>query len=122
MTSINAQGSRLAVTRPSDTTAATAFTASVNTEVTRIVVCNTSGVASSFRLFHGASGDSYDEANALFWDHPVPANGTVDIYADSANSGISMQPDEILGVRSGNANALTFSVYGVTAVIAGVVR
>ena len=122
MTILNAQGSRLAVIRPGNTTAATAFTASVNTEITRIFVCNTSGATRTFRIFHGASGDSFDEENALFWDVEVAADTTYEVFADSPNSGIMLSTGDIVGVRSDSADGLTFSIYGVTASIAPGVR
>lgn len=118
MTIANAQGSRLAVVRPAGTTAVTAFTASVQTEITSVLVCNTSGAARTFRLFHGEDGDSFDEENALFWDVPVDADATVAIFSDSPNNGLAMKATDILGVRSDAADGLTFSVYGVTAAIA----
>lgn len=118
MTVLNAQGSRLNVIRPGDTAATLAFTAAIDTEVTRVFVCNTSGAGRTFRLFHGEDGDSFDEENALFWDVAVPSNTTVEVFADSPNSGIMMKATDILGVRSDSADGLTFSIYGVTASIA----
>jgi len=118
MTSLNAQGSRLAVSRPSGTSAVTAFTATLATEITRIFVCNTSGSSKTFRLFHGESGDTFDEENALFWDVSVGADTTYEVFADSPNSGLALREGDILGVRSSAANGLTFSIYGVTASIA----
>jgi hypothetical protein len=118
MAGLNALGSRLAVLRPTDTTAATIFTASLNTEITKIFVANVTSGALTFRLFHGASGDSYDQDNALYYDVNVAANATMVLEGMSPNCGIMMQPDEILGVRSSAGNGLNFSVYGVTAPIA----
>ncbi len=80
-----APSSLLAQVRPSNTTAATAFTASLRTEITRILVANTSASAATLRLFH----------------------------LDGA--GITLLPSGTLGVRSGTGNALTFNVYGTVA-------
>ena len=118
MTIFNAQGSRLAVVRPDSTDAATAFTASLPTEVTRVFVCNTSGVARKFRLFHGNSGDGFDEDNALFWDVVVDADTTYEVFSDAPNAGVTMGAGDMIGVRSDLADGLTFSIYGVTTSIA----
>ncbi|MEJ2116427.1 MAG: hypothetical protein P8Y36_00420 [Alphaproteobacteria bacterium] len=118
MTLLNAQGSRLAVVRPDSTSAVTAFTASLPTEVTRVFVCNTSGGARTFRMLHGESGDSFDEENALFWDVAVAANTTYEVFSDAPNAGVSMRESDIIGVRSDAADGLTFSIYGVTTSIA----
>jgi hypothetical protein len=118
MAGFNALGSRLAVIRPADTLANLAFTAALNTEITKIFVCNVTGGALTFRLFHGLAGDSFDEENALYYDAAVAANSTVVVEGMSPNAGLLMQPEEILGVRSSSANGLTFSIYGVTAPIA----
>ena len=118
MANFNAQGSRLAVLRPADTTAATIFTATLNTEITKIFVANVTGGALTFRLFHGASGDSYDQDNALYYDVSVAANTTLVLEGLTPNGGIMMEPDEILGVRSSAGDGINFSVYGVTAPIA----
>lgn len=118
MAGLNALGSRLAVLRPANTTAATIFTASLNTEITKIFVANVTAGTLTFRVFHGASGDSYDEDTALYYDVAIDANATVEIFADTPNGGIMMQEGEILGVRSSSGNGLNFSVYGVVAPIA----
>ena len=111
------KGSKLAAVTPSGTTAVTAFPATLPTEITRIFVCNVSGSACTFRLFHGADGDSFDTSNALYYDAAVPAGTTVEIFADSTNCGITLEATDILGVRSDTADGLTFSIYGVTAEI-----
>lgn len=118
MASLNAQGSRLAVLRPADTNPATIFTASLNTEITKIFVANVTNGALTFRLFHGLAGDSYDQDNALYYDVSVAANTTMVLEGMTPNGGIMMQPDETLGVRSSSGDGLNFSVYGVTAPIA----
>ena len=118
MASFNAQGSRLVALRPADTNPATIFTSTLNTEITKIFVCNTSGSAITFRIFHGLAGDSYDQDNALYYDAAIAANETVVIEGMTPNGGIMMQPTEILGVQSSSADDIVFTVYGVTAPIA----
>ncbi len=117
MTNINAQGSRLAQTRPADTNAATAFTATINTEVTRVTVCNVTSSATTFRLFHAEDAESLNEDTALYWDVALAANTTIDILSESNNAGITLKATDKLGVRSGTADAVNFTVYGVTAAV-----
>lgn len=111
----NARGSQLAQTRPSGTTAAAAFTASLPTEVTCIVVCNVGGVDATCRIFHDDDGTTFDQTTALFYDVPVAAGETVIISAQSPSSTIQVGIGGSVGVRSDTASALTFTLYGVTA-------
>ena len=113
---ILAPGSLLAQIRPANTTAATAVTGSVqNTEITRIVICNTTGTAATFRLFHDDDGSTYDQGSALYYDKSIAANDTFEWANESGMSGIAIAKDGTLGIRSGTADALNFSIYGVTA-------
>lgn len=108
-----ASGSLLAQTRPSSTTAATAFTATKHTEVTRISVCNSS-TATTFGLYHHDTGTTYTQATALFYDAPIAANTTVFIDVEGNGGGIAVSPSGTIGVKTGAANNITFSIYGVT--------
>lgn len=114
-----AQGLRLASVRPANTADTTAFTAFIDTEIMRVVVCNTSAVARTFRLFHVPSGGAAGLDNALFYDKQIAANDTFSLTSDAPNSGIQLKPGDMLGVRSSNANDLAFQVYGVTGRVAG---
>lgn len=73
-----------------------------------IVVCNQTGTAATFRLFHDEDGSTYSEATALYYDVSVDANDTFihDKLIFMATEGGN------LAVRSGTADALTFTVYG----------
>lgn len=113
-----AKGSLLGQVAPVDLNAISGFTATLDTEVTRIAVCNTTGTAATFRLFHDVGGTAYAVGNALYYDKSVPANDTVWITSDSIGSGIHLLATDSLGVRTGTADALTFSIYGVTADLA----
>ena len=110
-----APSSLLAQVRPSNTTAATAFTATLRTEITRVLVANTTGSAATFRLFHDDDGSTYDETTALIWDNSIATGAYVDLQAYLDGSGITLMPSGTLGVRSGTGSALTFSVYGTVA-------
>ena len=108
-----APGSLLGRLAPADTTAATIFTATVRTEITSILICNVTGSAATFRLFHGVATSTYVVGNALYYDVSVPANTTTNLDAE-VHAGINLAATDTLGVRTGTADAITFSVYGVT--------
>lgn len=109
-----AAGALLGQARPADTNFATLFLATLGTEITRVVVCNTTGTAATFRLCHDQGGETYDESNALYWDKNVPANDSIEIKAEAQGSGLQMEGTDGLGIRSGTISALTFTAYGQT--------
>ena len=104
--------------RPGDTSNAILVTAEVITEVTRIVVCNTTGNTPSFRLFHRRGAEVADQTTALYYDHALAANETFEIKAEAMGSGIFLDPQDELIVRSSAANEITFTAYGVTEQVA----
>lgn len=93
---------------PADTNAASLFSPSVRTVVRQIIVCNTTAVAATFRIFIDNDGTTYSVATALFYDVTINGNTTVSINGyypmDDANGN--------LAVRTGTANALTFTAFG----------
>ena len=110
------KGKQLAQVRPANTTAVSAYTppsADIVTEIRLITVCNTTGSAATFRLFHDDNGTTYDETTALYFDKSVAANDTFSIeYTE--DDGIWMDDDTgNLAVRTGTNSALTFTIYGV---------
>lgn len=119
MPEINAaQGSRLASIRPAVTTDQLAFTATLDTEITRLLVCNNTAGAVAFRVYHVPAGGSPGLDNALYYDKTIAANDSFDFSIGAANAGIHLKTAEMLYVKTGTANALGFQVYGVTASIA----
>jgi len=110
-----APGFLLAQSRPSNTTATTLYTAGMKTEVTRIIIANTTGSAATFRLFHDDDdgGTTMDETTALIWDNSIATANYVDIQAYLDGAGITIAAGGSLGIRSGTGNALTFSAYGI---------
>lgn len=102
--------SQLGQLRPADTNAASLYSPAANVDavIRQIIVCNTSGAASTFRIFHDDNGTTYDQGTALFYDVAIAADETLvlDVF-------ICMDDDTgNVAVRSGNANALTFTAYG----------
>ncbi len=102
----------IAQTRPASTAAATLYTSTRKVDAiqaTSLVVCNTSEAEASFRLFHPrlVGGDN-DEDSALFYDVPIPANGTEVL---ELSLWLTLE-SPTLAVRSSVASALTFTLYG----------
>lgn len=113
-----AQGSRLASVLPGDTADTLLFTATMDTEVTRLFVCNVSGGAATFDLYHVEAGDIVSAESALFFNQPVAIGETLQVFADAPNSGIQLKAGDELWGASSVGSALAFNLYGVTASIA----
>ena len=116
---MNASGQQIAQSRPSDTSAVSVYTASILTEITKIVICNTTGSGATFRIFHDDDGSTFDQTTALYYDTAIGANATTVIDAQP-NSGLMVRNGGQIAVRSGTGNALNFTLYGVTANLARV--
>lgn len=114
-----AAGSQLAQNRPSGTTAVSAFTATLRTEVTAIWVANTSSSSAKYSLFHDDDGSTFDQTTALVYETVIPPNATVMITAEQLGGGIAISADGQLGIQTDTANALTFTVYGVVEQVRG---
>ena len=76
--------------------------------VTTIVVCETSGNADSYRIFHDNDGSTYDQSTALYYDKAINANDTHIIHPKIIMDDSSGN----LAVRNATADRLTFTVYG----------
>ncbi|PIW20805.1 MAG: hypothetical protein COW34_01000, partial [Armatimonadetes bacterium CG17_big_fil_post_rev_8_21_14_2_50_66_6] len=101
----------LSQVRPSGTAAVAAYTLAANRSaiVTGVVVANTTGIAATFRLFFHATGATYDQTTALFYDKQVAANDSfhlIDLSWGLATAGGS------IGVRTDTIDALTFTFFG----------
>ncbi len=104
------QEKQLGQLRPANTTAASLYSPAASTTaiIKTIVICNTSGAAATFRIFQDDNGTTYDETTALFWDHTIAADTTIqaDVFLAMNNSSGN------LAVRTGVGNALTFTCAG----------
>ena len=112
-----AKGSQLAQIRPS-ASASTALVTTLRTEVTQIVVCNTTSSPATFSIYHDDDGTTYDATTALFFSAPIEGNTTVQVISDAIGSGLMMKRGAALGVKSSVNLALTYTVYGVTEEVA----
>jgi len=119
---MNGANTLLAQTRPNATTAVLAWNSppvqqgrGLNAEITLIVVCNTTGSAANFSIFHDDGGGSvFDQTTALYYAKSLAANDTLFLSIPSANSGVAIKAGGQIGVQTSVANALTFSLYGIT--------
>lgn len=106
---VSLQEKQLGQARPSDTSAVSIYSPSNVTAIIKSIwVCNTTASQVSFRIFVDDDGTTYDESTALFYDVTIDANTTmeIDTFAAMNNSNGNM------AVRTGTANALTFTVFG----------
>jgi len=104
------KGIQLAQSRPANTTAVSVYSPDGNevSHITEILVAETSGSATTYRIFHDDDGTTYDQTTALFYDIAISANTT---HIIELNEWMNDE-DGNLAVRSGSGNALTFTVTG----------
>lgn len=108
-----AAGSQLAQARPSGTSAVNAFTATLITEITKIVVSNTTASAAAYSIYHDDDGSTFDQTTSLFYEISLAANSTV-VIDSTVGAGFHMSPSGQIGIKTGTGSALTFTIYGVT--------
>jgi len=114
-----ALASQLAQLRPADVIANLAYSASIQTEITRIVICNTVGTAQTFSIYHDDNGTTYNDDTALYKDSPIAANETLTVQLQNDGGGISVAAGGSIAVQSNLAGALNFTLYGITTRITG---
>jgi|TARA_R100001244_G_scaffold124675_2_gene94550 hypothetical protein len=107
-------GKQLGQARPANTTAVSIYspTDGTRSEILQILVCNTSGSAATFRIFHDDNGTTYDQTTALYYDKSVNADDTLRIWPNKPPGFAMYNTDGNLAVRTSSGNALTFTVYG----------
>ena len=104
------QEKQLGQLRPANTTAASIYSpgAGITAVIKNITVCNTTGVSSKFSIFHHETGTTYDQTTALYYLVDIQKNQTVVLPAFMAMHNTAGH----LAVKTEDANALNFSVYG----------
>lgn len=107
-------GKMLGQARPANTTAVSIYspTTGVTANIQHIVICNTTGTAATFRIFHDDDGTTYDQTTALYYDKNINGAETLRIYPLGGLGFCMNNPDGNMAVRTGTNNALTFTVYG----------
>ncbi len=114
-----AQANQLAQLRPTPTTPVLAYTASVDTEITLVVICNTTAADANFSVYHDDDGTIFDDDTALYKLQLVPARDTIEIELSHAGAGISVASGGSIAVASDTADAINFTLYGITTRITG---
>lgn len=94
---------------PSTTSNADLITvgASKSQVVSTLVVSNVTASAATFRVFARIGGAAAAVSNALFYDVTISPNASI-----AFTIGATLAATDVLTVRSGTANALTFTAFG----------
>ena len=73
--------------RPADANPASLYNPAADTEalITSLIIANTSGADSTFRIFLDDDGATYTEVTALAWDIPILANETIEFVEKSSD-------------------------------------
>lgn len=94
---------------PADTSNATLYTvpSSTSTVVSTLAIANTTGSAATCRVFVRIAGAGAAASNAVLYDASIPANSTT-----SLTLGMTLATTDVISVRTGTSNALTFTAFG----------
>lgn len=106
------QYKQLGQLKPADTAAASVYSPSTDAtaKLLLLVICNTTGSAATYQVFHDADGSTYDATTALSYSVSLAANTST--YLDL--KGIFMNNSSgNIGVQSGTGAAINFTLYGV---------
>lgn len=73
-----------------------------------VTLCNTTGSASTFRIFVDNNGSTYNESTAKYFEASLPANSTLDI----STFWVMNNPAGNFAFQNGTANAITITLDG----------
>lgn len=98
--------------RENSTSPVSLFSLSVDMRQAQIYlkIANTSNAGALARVFHDASGSTFDETTALVWDLKILPGEFLEV--DHIFMSI-LNPSGTIGYRTSVANALTATVYGI---------
>jgi hypothetical protein len=119
---LNASGSLLAQYQAADASAASVLSAdaSLQIEVTRIIIANTSASGVAASLFQDDSGSaSFTTATALMYAKSVPANDYLEFLTQGPNGGIHLRKGGSIGFTDASSGDLTISIYGISQPVQG---
>lgn len=99
----------LGQSNPADTNNANLYTVPASTQaiVSSIVVVNTGGTDTTFRIFARIGGAAAGVGNALAYDTSISANSQV-----AFTLGATLSATDIITVRSATGSAVTFTAFG----------
>lgn len=106
--------SQLAQQRLTTSATTTLFTALAQTEITRIVICNTDSALHTWRFCHDDDGVVFDDTTALYYDQTISALTTISIVSEIPGGGITLRRGGSIGVKNDTANRITITLYGIT--------
>ncbi len=94
---------------PADTNNANMITvgAGKSQVISTINIANTTATAATARIFARIAGAAAAASNAIIYDTSISGNTTV-----SLTIGVTLAATDIITVRTGTANALTFTAFG----------
>jgi len=94
---------------PTDTYNATLYTVPATTSavISTLAIANVTGTAATCRVFVRIAAAAAAASNAVLYDASIPANSTT-----SLTLGITLATTDVISVRTGTANSLTFSAFG----------
>lgn len=81
--------------------------ASTQTVVSSLSVTNDTSIAATFRVFVRVNGAAAAAVNTLFFDTSIAGNTTAFFTV-----GLTMDAADVITVRSGTADAITFQLFG----------
>lgn len=94
---------------PANTSNADLYTvpASTSAIVSTLTISNTTGTAATARVFVRVAAAAAAASNAIIYDTTIPAYSVA-----SFTLGITLATTDVITVRTGTANALTFQAFG----------
>jgi hypothetical protein len=94
---------------PADTNNADLYTVPSGTQtvVSTISVTNDTTSSATFRIYIRKAGATAAAVNTLYYDTPLAGNSTLMI-----TSGLTLATTDVITVRCGTANAITFQAFG----------
>ncbi len=91
----------------SDNTNLYTVPSNTQTVVSTISVTNDTATSATFRIYVRINGATAAAVNALYFDAPLAGNSTIMVTA-----GLTLGAGDIITVRSGTSDALTFQAFG----------
>lgn len=105
-------GKQLAQVRPGVTSPVSLYSpgANIETQITAIIICNTTAAVASFSLYHDDDGTTYDADSQLYPAIPVAANDSITLTFERGYFMNNAAGN--LAAQSSVADALNFTVSG----------
>lgn len=109
-----APGTLIAQIHDQSASARLAYSATLQTEIQCIIVCNTGTANGTFSIYHDDSSNGFSAGTALYFNEPLSGERSFTIRANEYGTGISIAKGGSLGINGSVTSAFTFSIYGTT--------